>query len=219
PESLNTNNSFFILQNDFSNDHLTSSSYNFDLFTDASFFYNTVNIPVDTGSSYNNFDFLISTSLFYNTFDHLIDASSLHNPLILNDSNPKDDFGNDHLFVDVRSSSYNVFAKDDFRIDNYLSSANLNSESVSANSKDYEDLEAPHFRKLTPEILADIKKYIILGQIDSGSGLKIIQGLDTSQMLQMLLNWKEFDLLWIVKAYLEPSSRKLSRLLWISLSQ
>ncbi|CAG8800466.1 23203_t:CDS:2, partial [Cetraspora pellucida] len=42
---------------------------------------------------------------------------------------------------------------------------------------------------------------------------------DASQMLQTLLNFKESDPLWVVKPYLEPLSRRLSRLLWMSLSQ
>ncbi|CAB4415786.1 unnamed protein product [Rhizophagus irregularis] len=42
---------------------------------------------------------------------------------------------------------------------------------------------------------------------------------DASQMLQMLLNWKDLDLLWIVKPRLELSTRKLNHLLWMSPSQ
>jgi len=105
---------------------------------------------------------------------------------------------------------------------------------------------APRFRKLTPEMLSDIKKYVIQGRMDSGSiypllvhdypnhtifkkdlynavyqfRLKNNPGdLDASQMLQMLLNQKELDPLWIVKPRLEPSSRKLNHLLWMSPQQ
>jgi hypothetical protein len=39
---------------------------------------------------------------------------------------------------------------------------------------------------------------------------------DTFQMLQMLLNWKDSDPLWIIKPRLEPFSKKLSHLLWMS---
>ncbi|CAB4415851.1 unnamed protein product [Rhizophagus irregularis] len=42
---------------------------------------------------------------------------------------------------------------------------------------------------------------------------------DASQMLQMLLNWKDLDLLWIVKPCLELFSRKSNNLLWMSPSQ
>jgi len=35
-------------------------------------------------------------------------------------------------------------------------------------------------------------------------------------MLQMLLNWKDSESLWVVKPCLDPSSRKLNRLLWMS---
>jgi hypothetical protein len=105
---------------------------------------------------------------------------------------------------------------------------------------------APRFRKLTTEMLADIEKYVIQGRMDSGSIYPLLQhdypnhtiykkdlynavykfraknnpgDSDASQMLQMLLNWKDSDPLWIVKPRLEPSSRKLNHLLWISPSQ
>ncbi|PKY58627.1 hypothetical protein RhiirA4_480707 [Rhizophagus irregularis] len=42
---------------------------------------------------------------------------------------------------------------------------------------------------------------------------------DASQMLQMLLEKKYSDPLWIVKPRLEPSSRKLNHLLWMSPQQ
>ncbi|CAG8826468.1 9574_t:CDS:2, partial [Cetraspora pellucida] len=42
---------------------------------------------------------------------------------------------------------------------------------------------------------------------------------DASQMLQILLSWKEFDPLWVVKSHLDSFSRRLNRLLWMSPSQ
>ena len=39
---------------------------------------------------------------------------------------------------------------------------------------------------------------------------------DASQMLQQLLKWKDSDPLWIVKPQLEPVSRKLNSLFWMS---
>ncbi|CAB4441081.1 unnamed protein product [Rhizophagus irregularis] len=84
---------------------------------------------------------------------------------------------------------------------------------------------APRFRKLSPEMLSDIKKYVIQGRMDSGSiypllihdypGYTIFKkdlynavyqfrlqnnlgDSDASQMLQMLLEKKYSDPLWIV---------------------
>jgi len=92
-------------------------------------------------------------------------------------------------------------------------------------------------------MLADIKKYVVQGRIDSGSIYLLLrhdypdhpiykkdlynviyqfhqknnpEDADASQMLQLLLEWKDSELLWIVKPRLEPVSRKLTFLLWIS---
>ena len=94
--------------------------------------------------------------------------------------------------------------------------------------------------------MSDIEKYVIQGRMDSGSIYPLLKhdypnhtifkkdlynaiyqfrlknnpsDSDASQILQMLLNWKESDPLWIVKPRLEPSSRKLNHLLWMSLVQ
>ncbi|CAB4395984.1 unnamed protein product [Rhizophagus irregularis] len=42
---------------------------------------------------------------------------------------------------------------------------------------------------------------------------------DASQMLHLLMDWKDLELLWIVKARLDPISRRLISLLWMSLTQ
>ena len=92
-------------------------------------------------------------------------------------------------------------------------------------------------------MLSDIKKYVIQGRMDSGSIYPLLKhdypnhniykkdlynavyqfrlenspgDTDASQMLQMLLNWKDSEPLWIVKPRLNPSSKKLSHLLWMS---
>ena len=39
---------------------------------------------------------------------------------------------------------------------------------------------------------------------------------DASQMLELLMKWKDFDPLWVVKLRLDPVSRKLKSLLWMS---
>lgn len=102
---------------------------------------------------------------------------------------------------------------------------------------------ASRFRKLTPEMMSDIEKYVIQGRMDTGSIYPLLKhdypnhtifkkdlynavyqfrcknnpgDLDASQMLQMLLDRKESDPLWIVKPRLESSSRKLNHLLWMS---
>jgi len=101
---------------------------------------------------------------------------------------------------------------------------------------------APRFRKLTPKMLVDIEKYVIQGRMDSGSiypllkhdypdqpihkkdlynvvyqfRQKNIPDADASQMLQQLLEWKDSEPLWIVKPRLEPVSRKLTSLFWMS---
>ena len=85
---------------------------------------------------------------------------------------------------------------------------------------------APRFRKLTPEMLADIEKYVKQGRMDSGSIYPLLKhdypdqpiykkdlynavyqfrqknnpgDADASQMLQKLLEWKDSDPLWVVK--------------------
>ncbi|PKY58326.1 hypothetical protein RhiirA4_480149 [Rhizophagus irregularis] len=75
---------------------------------------------------------------------------------------------------------------------------------------------ASRFWKLTPEILSDIKKYDLYNAVYQFWLNNNLGDSDASQMLQMLLNQKESDLLWIVKPRLEPSSRKLNYLLWMS---
>jgi hypothetical protein len=102
---------------------------------------------------------------------------------------------------------------------------------------------APQFRKLTPEMLADIEKYVIQGRMDSASIYPLLRSdypdqpiykkdlynavyqfrqknnpgdTDASQMLELLMKWKDSDPLWIVKLRLDPVSRKLKSLLWMS---
>jgi MULE transposase domain/FAR1 DNA-binding domain len=102
---------------------------------------------------------------------------------------------------------------------------------------------APRFRKLTPEMLVDIEKYVIQGRMDSASIYPLLKhdfpdqpiykkdlynavyqfrqknnpgNTDASQMLQQLLEWKDLEPLWIVKPRLEPFSRKLNSLFWMS---
>lgn len=102
---------------------------------------------------------------------------------------------------------------------------------------------APHFRKLTSMMLADIEKYVIQGRMDSGSIYPLLRhdypdqpinkkdlynavykfrqknnpgNTDASQMLHQLLEWKDLDPLWIVKPQLKPMSRRLISLLWMS---
>jgi len=92
-------------------------------------------------------------------------------------------------------------------------------------------------------MLADIEKYVVQGRMDLGSIYPLLrhdysdhpiykkdlynviyqfhqknnpEDADASQMLQLLLEWKDSELLWIVKPRLEPVSRKLTFLLWIS---
>lgn len=105
---------------------------------------------------------------------------------------------------------------------------------------------APRFRKLTPDMLTDIEKYVVRGRMDSGSIYPLLKhdypehplykcdlynavyafrqqnnpgDSDASLMLQTLLKWKEEDPLWIVKPRLEPISRRLVSLFWMSPSQ
>ncbi|CAG8807113.1 1633_t:CDS:2, partial [Cetraspora pellucida] len=89
------------------------------------------------------------------------------------------------------------------------------------------DLEkTPRFRKLMLEMLSNIEKYVIQGRMDSGSIYPLLKhdypnnpifkkdlynavyqfqatnnpgDSDASQMLQMLLSWKEFDPLWVAR--------------------
>ncbi|CAB4385824.1 unnamed protein product [Rhizophagus irregularis] len=102
---------------------------------------------------------------------------------------------------------------------------------------------APRFRKLTPKMLEDIEKYVNQGRMDSGSIYPLLRhnypdqpihkkdlynavyqfcqknnpgATDASQMLQQLLEWKDDEPLWIVKPRLDPISRKLSSLFWMS---
>ncbi|CAG8752016.1 4283_t:CDS:2, partial [Cetraspora pellucida] len=105
---------------------------------------------------------------------------------------------------------------------------------------------APRFRKLTPEMLSDIEKYVIQSRMDFGSIYPLLKhdypnkpifkkdlynavyqfraknnpgDSDAFQMLQILLSWKESNPLWVVKVHLDPFSRRLNRLLWMSPSQ
>ena len=39
---------------------------------------------------------------------------------------------------------------------------------------------------------------------------------DASQMLQLLMDWKDLEPLWIIKTRLDPVSRRLTSLLWMS---
>ena len=86
---------------------------------------------------------------------------------------------------------------------------------------------APRFCKITPEMMVDIEKYIIQSKMDSGSIYPLLRHdypdhpiykkdlynaiyklreknnpgkTDASEMLQQLLEWKDLDPLWIVKA-------------------
>ncbi|GET65380.1 protein FAR1-RELATED SEQUENCE 5-like [Rhizophagus irregularis DAOM 181602=DAOM 197198] len=95
-------------------------------------------------------------------------------------------------------------------------------------------------------MLSDIKKYVIQGRMDSGSIYLLLihdypnyiifkknlynavyqfqlknnpGGSNASQVLQILLNQKDLDPLWIVNPRLEPSSKKLNHLLWMSPQQ
>ena len=91
-------------------------------------------------------------------------------------------------------------------------------------------------------MLADIKKYVNQGRMDSGSIYPLLihdysdqhihkkdlynaiyqfrqennsGDTDASQMLQQLLDWKDSEPLWIVKPRLELVSRRLSSLFWM----
>ncbi|RHZ49584.1 hypothetical protein Glove_519g63 [Diversispora epigaea] len=84
--------------------------------------------------------------------------------------------------------------------------------------------QSPRFWKLSNEMLADIEKYVVQGRMDSGSIYPLLRhdypgNTDASQMLQQLLEWKDLESLWIVKPRLEPVSRKLKSLFWMSLKQ
>ncbi|GBB86756.1 hypothetical protein RclHR1_13170002 [Rhizophagus clarus] len=97
-----------------------------------------------------------------------------------------------------------------------------------------------------PKMLADIEKYVIQGQMDSASIYPLLKhdypdqpiykkdlynavyqfrqknnpgDTDASQMLELLMKWKDSDPLWIVKLWLDPISRKLKSLLWMSPTQ
>ncbi|CAB5366394.1 unnamed protein product [Rhizophagus irregularis] len=99
---------------------------------------------------------------------------------------------------------------------------------------------APQFRKLLPEMLVDIEKYVIQGRMDSASIYPLLKhdypdqpiykkdlynvvyqfrqknnpgDTDASQMLELLMQWKDSNPLWIVKLRLDPVSRKLKSLL------
>ncbi|CAB4441269.1 unnamed protein product [Rhizophagus irregularis] len=105
---------------------------------------------------------------------------------------------------------------------------------------------APRFRKLTKEMLADIEKYVVQGRMDSTSIYTLLKhdypnqpihkkdlynavyqfrqkhnpgDGDASQMLQLLMDWKDSDPLWIIKTRLDPVSRRLISLLWMSPTQ
>jgi len=95
-------------------------------------------------------------------------------------------------------------------------------------------------------MINDIEKYVVQGRMDSGSVYLLLkhdypdhpiykkdlynavyqirqknnpgEG-DASEMLQSLLEWKDLDPLWIVKPRLEPVSRRLNSLLWMSPAQ
>ena len=85
---------------------------------------------------------------------------------------------------------------------------------------------SPRFHKLTSEMLADIKKYVVQGRIDSGSIYLLLRhdypdhpiykkdlyntiyqfrqknnsgNADAFKMLWLLLEWKDLESLWIVK--------------------
>lgn len=102
---------------------------------------------------------------------------------------------------------------------------------------------APQFRKLTPQMLDDIKKYVITAQMDSSSIYPLLihdypghtvnkrdlynavykfrqqnnpGDADVSQMLQLLLQWKEDDPRWVVKPRIESISKRLTSIMWMS---
>jgi hypothetical protein len=102
---------------------------------------------------------------------------------------------------------------------------------------------APRFRKLTQEMLADVEKYVVQGRMDSMSIYPLLKhdypnqpiymkdlynavyqfrkknnpgDGDASQMLQLLMDWKDSEPLWIIKTRLDPISRRLVSLLWMS---
>jgi hypothetical protein len=102
---------------------------------------------------------------------------------------------------------------------------------------------APRFRKLTKEMLADVEKYVVQGRMDSMSIYPLLKhdypnqhihkrdlynavyqfrqkhnpgDGDASHMLQMLMDWKDSEPLWIIKTRLDPISRRLVSLLWMS---
>ena len=102
---------------------------------------------------------------------------------------------------------------------------------------------ALQFRKLTKEMLADIEKYVIKGRMDSVSIYPLLKhdypdqpihkkdlynavyqfrqkhnpgDGDASQMLQLLMDWKDLEPLWVVKTQLDSISRRLISLLWMS---
>jgi hypothetical protein len=85
---------------------------------------------------------------------------------------------------------------------------------------------APRFQKLTQEMLADVEKYVVQGRIDSMSIYPLLKhdylnqpiymkdlynavyqfckknnlgDGDASQMLQLLMDWKDSEPLWIIK--------------------
>ncbi|GBB94191.1 hypothetical protein RclHR1_23080002 [Rhizophagus clarus] len=97
-----------------------------------------------------------------------------------------------------------------------------------------------------PKMLADIEKYVIQGRMDSAFIYPLLKhdypdqpiykkdlynavyqfcqknnpgDTDASQMLELLIKWKDFDPLWIVKLRLDPISKKLKSLLWMSPTQ
>ncbi len=97
-----------------------------------------------------------------------------------------------------------------------------------------------------PEMLVDIEKYVIQGRMDSASIYPLLRhdypdqpiykkdlynviyqfrqknnpgDTDASQMLELLMKWKDSDPLWVVKLWLDSVSRKLRSLLWMSLIQ
>ncbi|CAB4476172.1 unnamed protein product [Rhizophagus irregularis] len=101
---------------------------------------------------------------------------------------------------------------------------------------------APRFRKLTPKMLVNIKKYVIQGQIYSSSIYPLLKhnysdqpiykkdlynavyqfcqknnpgDMDASQLFELLMKWKDAEPLWIVKLRLDSVSRKLNSLLWM----
>ncbi|PKC54855.1 hypothetical protein RhiirA1_542736 [Rhizophagus irregularis] len=102
---------------------------------------------------------------------------------------------------------------------------------------------APRFWKLTQEMLADVEKYVVQRRMDSMSIYPLLKhdypnqpiymkdlynavyqfrkknnpgDGDASQMLQLLMDWKDSEPLWIIKTRLDPISRRLVSLLWMS---